>query len=305
MNAVLYALVVLVFGTTWIAVAAQHGEIAPVVAVFWRFCIAGLILFFGLIILKRLKKLTLEDHLFCVLQGFCVFSLNFICFYSAVEFINSGLESVIFSLAVIFNAINSYLFFKQRISIYFIPAMGCGAVGILALFWHDLTATHIHWQTIQAILLCILGTYGFSLGNMISLRHQRKGCDVLTTNAYGMLYGAVIMIVITVVKGEVFFAHTSWIAMSAVGYLAIVGSVIGFSIYFILVGRIGAGQAAYSTLLFPLVALTISTFWENYQWTLSSGLGIVLILAGNFILFYQPKWVASSLQRLKIFHLHE
>lgn len=305
MNVILYALVVLIFGTTWIAIAVQQEEMSSVVAVFWRFCIAGLVLFLGLIVLKRLKKLTLEDHLFCVLQGFCVFSLNFICFYTAVEFINSGLESVIFSLAVIFNAINSYLFFKQRISIYFIPAMACGVVGVLALFWHDLTATHIDWKTILAILLCMLGTYGFSLGNMISLRHQRKGCDVLTTNAYGMLYGAGIMLVITLTKGETFFAHTSWVAISAVGYLAIVGSVIGFSIYFVVVGRIGAGQAAYSTLLFPLVALTISTFWENYQWTLSAGLGVVLILFGNFILFYQPQWVANSFKRLKIFHLHQ
>ena len=37
MNAVLYALVVLIFGTTWIAITLQSAEIAPVVAVFWRF----------------------------------------------------------------------------------------------------------------------------------------------------------------------------------------------------------------------------------------------------------------------------
>lgn len=41
MNAVLYALVVLIFGTTWIAITLQSAEIAPVVAVFWRFFIAG------------------------------------------------------------------------------------------------------------------------------------------------------------------------------------------------------------------------------------------------------------------------
>ncbi|GKX43858.1 hypothetical protein SOASR015_28920 [Pectobacterium carotovorum subsp. carotovorum] len=48
-------------------------------------------------------------------------------------------------------------------------------------------------------------------------------------------------------------------------YLAVFGSVIGFGAYFSLIGRIGASQAAYTTLLFPLVALSISTLFEDYQ----------------------------------------
>ncbi|WP_151982534.1 DMT family transporter [Acinetobacter guerrae] len=291
MNVALYTIVVFIFGTTWIAISAQHGHITPVIAVFWRFFIAALILFVGLRLSKRLKKLTFIDHFFCLLQGLCIFGLNFICFYNAVAYVNSGLESVIFSMAVIFNAINSYLFFKQRISVYFIPAVICGLLGMLALFWHDLTVTHIHSQAVFAILLCVLGTYGFSLGNMISLRHQRHRLDVLSTNAYGMLYGAIVMAIVAVLRGEGFLATSSGIAISAVLYLAVVGSVIGFSAYFLLVGRIGAGQAAYTTLLFPLVALTLSTFWEGYQWTWSAGFGVILILFGNFILFRQPQWI--------------
>ncbi|MBJ9986960.1 DMT family transporter [Acinetobacter sp. S40] len=299
MNALLYMLVVFIFGTTWIAISAQHGHITPVVAVFWRFFIAALILFTGLCVYKRLKKLTFMDHLFCLLQGLCIFGLNFICFYNAVDYVNSGLEAVIFSMAVIFNALNSCLFFKQRISVYFIPAIVCGLLGMLALFWHNLTATEIHGHTIFAILLCVLGTYGFSLGNMISLRHQQHGRDVLSTNAYGMLYGATLMAIVAVLRGEDFFPTSSGIAISALLYLAVVGSVIGFSAYFLLVGRIGAGQAAYTTLLFPLVALTLSTFWEGYQWTWSAGLGVILILLGNFILFYRPQWILKLPYRLK------
>lgn len=299
MNAVLYGVVVLVFGTTWIAISAQHGHIAPVVAVFWRFILAALILFVGLLLSGRLKALTLRDHVFCLLQGLCIFGLNFICFYTAVAEVNSGLESVIFSMAVIFNALNAYLFFRQRISIYFIPAAICGVAGMLALFWHDLMTTDLHWQTLMAIGLCILGTYGFSLGNMISLRHQQHGLDIFSTNAYGMLYGALMMAIVATALKENFFPSYSTVALSAVLYLAIVGSVIGFAAYFMLVGRIGAGQAAYSTLLFPLVALTISTFWEGYQWTWSAGLGVILILLGNFILFYRPQWILKLPYRLK------
>lgn len=289
MNAVLYALVVLIFGTTWIAITLQSAEIAPVVAVFWRFFIAGALLMVALLISRRLTRLKLNDHLFCLLQGLCIFSLNFICFYIAVRYISSGLESVIFSMAVLFNTLNSYFFFRQPISAYFLPAFICGLLSMIALFWHDLATTQNDWQTVSAILLCVLGTYGFSLGNMISLRHQKQGCDVLTTNTYAMLYGAIVMAVIIALTGQSYLPESSVVGWSALMYLALIGSVLGFSIYFMLIRRIGAGPAAYSTLLFPLVALTISTFFEGYQWTWSAVFGVMLILLGNLILFIQPK----------------
>lgn len=299
MNGLLYAAVVLIWGTTWIAIAAQHGEITPVVAVLWRFSIAAGILFIALLVLKKLKPLSLKDHGFCALQGLCIFGVNFICFYTAVAYINSGLESVIFSMAVLFNAINSRIFFKQRITANFIPAVSLGLLGMLALFWHDLTATQLQWQTLMAIGLCSLGTYCFSLGNMISLRHKQQGSDLLSTTAYAMLYGAAFMAVIAALRGETFFPHMSWVGVSALMYLALFGSVAGFTIYFVLIARIGAGPAAYSTLLFPLVALSISTVWEGYQWTGSAVLGVLLILAGNYILFSPPQFLMRWLGKPK------
>ncbi len=65
-------------------------------------------------------------------------------------------------------------------------------------------------------------------------------------------------------------------------YLAL-GSVIAFGCYLTLIGRIGAGRAAYATLLFPIVALLLSTFWENYHWTLFGVVGMGLILSDNYL----------------------
>lgn len=291
MNILLYLFVVLVWGTTWIAIAAQHNQFSPAVGVFWRFLIASAVLFGLLILFKRLHALSFKDHIFCFLQGMCVFGFNFLCFYIAIEYINSGLESVIFSMAVLFNAINSRIFFKQEISASLMPAALFGFAGIVALFWHDLVSTEMHWQTVAGIGLSVLGTLGFSLGNMISIRHQRYNLDIFSTNAYGMLYGAIVMGIIALVREEHFFPTVSETALFALGYLSIFGSVLGFAAYFILIGRIGAGQAAYSTLLFPLVALSISTFWENYTWHLSAVVGVFFILLGNYIFFKQPKWL--------------
>ncbi|MEN8424951.1 DMT family transporter [Acinetobacter junii] len=286
MNALLYALVVVIWGTTWIAITLQQqSEISTTVAVFWRFFISAIVLFAFVVMSRKLQKLATQDHLFCMLQACCIFGFNFVCFYYAVQYISSGLEAVIFSMAVIFNTINAKLFFAQQISSRFYPAALFGLFGIIALFWHDVVGTTLNSNTLIGIGLCILGTYGFSLGNMISTRHQKQGLDIFTTNAYAMLYGSLLMALISWFKHDNFFPSMSGSSVSALLYLAIFGSVIGFTAYFYLVGRIGAGKAAYSTLLFPLVALVISTIWEGYDWQMNAVIGVILILCGNAIFF--------------------
>ena len=288
MNLFLYIAVVLIWGTTWIALTFQK-NLEPTVAIFWRFLIASACIFIFLLIRKQLIKLSVKDQLFCVLQGACVFGFNFFFIYHATAYINSGLESVIFSMAVLFNTINSYLFFKQKIPLKFYLATLLGFLGMLALFWHDLIGTAFKPETLKGIGLCMLGTYGFSLGNMVSIRHQKNKLDILNTNAYAMFYGMLIMGGLAWLQGYNFFPQFTLGNQIAILYLAIIGSVVGFTAYFSLIGRIGAGKAAYSTLLFPLVALTISTFFEGYVWSVSAVLGVVLILCGNAVFFIKKR----------------
>lgn len=114
MNGLLYCLVVVIWGTTWIAIYLQQGPVAAPVSIFWRFAIASTVMIAILLISGKLRKLSGRDHLFCLLQGGCVFCFNFWCFYTAAAWINTGLESVIFSMAVLFNAVNSYLFLVKN-----------------------------------------------------------------------------------------------------------------------------------------------------------------------------------------------
>jgi len=289
MNALLYGLVVLIWGTTWIAIFLQQGPVAAPVSIFWRFAVASATIMMVLLALGRLRKMMLRDHLFCMVQGCCVFCFNFWCFYTAAAYINTGLESVIFSMAVLYNAINSFIFFGQRPPARFGFAAVLGMLGIITLFWDDLLASGWSQELLLGIGLSALGTYGFSLGNMISLRHQRNGLETMTTNAWAMTYGTLVMGAIALIRGDNFAPEWTASYMGALLYLAIFGSVIAFGAYFTLVGRIGAGKAAYSTLLFPLVALSISTVYEGYVWHVNGIAGIVLILTGNMVMFMKPE----------------
>ena len=114
MNALLYALVVVIWGTTWIAITLQQQSgISVSVAVFWRFFISAMVLFAFVSLNRKLQKLAAQDHLFCMLQACCIFGFNFVCFYYAVQYISSGLVAVIFLMAVIFITFYANLFFAQ------------------------------------------------------------------------------------------------------------------------------------------------------------------------------------------------
>ncbi|HFQ7085855.1 TPA: DMT family transporter [Raoultella planticola ATCC 33531] len=289
MNAILYGLVVVIWGTTWIAIFLQQGPVSAPVSIFWRFAVASVTMLAILLATRRLRPLALRDHLFCVVQGCCVFCFNFWCFYTAAAHINTGLESVIFSMAVLFNAINGFIFFRQQPPARFWLAVALGLVGIITLFWDDLLSNGLNASLLWGIGLSALGTYGFSLGNMLSMRHQRRGLETLTTNSWAMLYGTLVMGAIALVRGDNFTPQWTLSYMGALLYLALFGSVIAFGAYFTLVGRIGAGKAAYSTLLFPLVALTISTFYEGYVWHSNAVVGLALILVGNLVMFARPE----------------
>jgi len=289
LNAILYGLVVVIWGTTWIAIFLQQGPVSAPVSIFWRFAVASVTMLAILLATRRLRPLALRDHLFCVLQGCCVFCFNFWCFYTAAAHINTGLESVIFSMAVLFNAINGFIFFRQQPPARFWLAAALGLVGIITLFWDDLLRNGLNASLLWGIGLSALGTYGFSLGNMLSMRHQRRGLETLTTNSWAMLYGTLVMGAIALVRGDDFTPQWTLSYMGALLYLALFGSVIAFGAYFTLVGRIGAGKAAYSTLLFPLVALTISTFYEGYVWHSNAVIGLALILVGNLVMFARPE----------------
>ncbi|QGX92645.1 EamA family transporter [Tatumella sp. TA1] len=286
MNALLYSAVVVIWGTTWFAIALQQGDVPILVSIFWRFTIAGSILF--LINRWRLGRvpLTWRDHGFCALQGVCSFSLNFYCFYLAASQITTGIESVIFSMAIFFNAINQAIFYRIIPVKRFWPAATLGVVGIILLFSDQWAAHRVSTSLALGVGLSVLGTYGFSLGNMLSLRHQRRGLPILTTNSWAMCYGAAVAGILSYCLGYHFILPFNPLYLGALGYLALFGSVIGFGAYYLLVGRMGAGQAAYTTVLFPLVALAISTKFEGYQWQSHAVIGLGIIVLGNCIMFF-------------------
>jgi drug/metabolite transporter (DMT)-like permease len=282
----LFATTVLIWGTTWIAIALQVGEVPVVVSIFYRFAMAGVLMLAGLVILGRLKIPT--HWRFVVVQALCLFCFNFIGLYNAATLIPSGLVSVVFSLASIFNAVNARIFYGEKITLRVIFAGGVGAAGLILLFWHDLF-TAVSADSLRGIAWAAFGTMMFSLGNMASRQNSALGISPITANAWGMGISAIALLLLIFVTGERIVPPQGTTYWAALIYLALIGSVAGFTTYLLLVQRIGAAKAGYATVVFPVVALALSTLFEGFQWTSTALGGVGLTLLGNIIMFVRRK----------------
>jgi drug/metabolite transporter (DMT)-like permease len=284
-TAVYYALTVLVWGTTWIAIKNELGVVPIEASIAYRFAIAGTLLFLALALSRRLRFIPLRHQLYVGLQALCLFSCNFICFYTATRYIPSGIVSVIFSAATIFNLVNAYLIYGRRPEPRILAGAGLGVLGIACLFWGQVTGAGLSHATAVGLGLALLGTWFFSAGNLVAARNQGNGLPVASVNAWAMLYGAGIVALFGLVRGVHFTFDPSPTYVASLLYLAIAGSIIGFTAYLTVVHRLGPERAAYMTVLFPVVALILSVFFEHYHFTRLAAFGLASVLLGNLLVF--------------------
>ena len=226
-------------------------------------------------------RFSVKEHSFMLLQGTLLFGLNYLLFYIAELHVTSGLAAVIFSTILIMNMVNGAIFLKSAIDGMVMFGGLLGLAGIILVFRPEISSFSLENNGAMGALFCVVATLFASLGNITSARNQKHGLPIIQTNAYGMGYGALIMLLMTLAWGKSFGFEFSTVYIGSLLYLALFASVIAFGCYLTLVGNIGADRAAYATLLFPIVALIISTIWENYHWTASSAAGVGLILLGN------------------------
>ncbi|MBT8362886.1 MAG: DMT family transporter [Deltaproteobacteria bacterium] len=288
-NKLFYLITVLIWGSTWLGIKLQLGVVEPMVSVVYRFGLAALILLIWCWVKRMNMRFGWREHGFMLLQGVLLFGFNYLLFYEAELLVTSGLAAVIFSTILAMNIINGAIFLGSAVDKKVVIGGILGLIGIVLVFRPEISSFSFDNNGMKGIILCIFATLLASLGNITSARNQKNKLPIIQSNAYDMAYGALILFIVSLASGKAFIFDYSFVYIGSLLYLAIFGSIIAFGCYLSLVGSIGADRAAYATLLFPLVALLISTIWENYQWTISSLTGVCLILLGNFIILQKQK----------------
>lgn len=279
------------YGAARVGVKLQLGTVPTAWSIAYRFWLAALVLFAWLAWRRgwrdswRVPPRAIWPHLLG--QGLCLFCLNFMCFLYASQWIASGLVAVCFSTAPVWNALNGRLFHGKALSARVMLGAGFGLAGLLLLFGGEVLKDLGRAQTLWGLGLALAGTYCFSLGNLLSSAMQRLGQTPVQTNAWAMTFGATVIAGWALASGHPMRFDPSLQYIGAWLYLAIPGSVIGLTAYLTLVGRMGADRAAYCTVLFPIVALNVSAAVEGYHWGAPALFGLLLVAAGNVVVFWR------------------
>lgn len=282
-NVALYLVLVTVWGTSWIAIRHQLGEVAPVVSLLWRFVLAGALAM--LVALWRGERLAYpaRRHLWFALAGVLMFSTNFLLFYLAGRHVPTGLLAVVFALASPINLGFAALFFKKPVELRVLVGAAIGVSGVALLYAPEIVGTGFDLAALGGLALALAGTVSFCLGNMASSAIQRAGVSDYAATAWGSTYGALWLFALSVAAGAEF--RIEWTAdyLVSLVWLAVGASVVAFIAYLALIKRIGPAKAGFATVLFPVIALAISSVFEDYRWTPLAVLGAALVGAGNLV----------------------
>jgi drug/metabolite transporter (DMT)-like permease len=185
--------------------------------------------------------------------------------------------------------VNVALFLRHPIDRNAMLAAVVGLAGLALVFYPELTSPALGGDPALGFGLSMLATFFASLGNIISVKLKGFEIPVVQSNAFGMSYGALFCILFSLATGAAFdYDFRTAYSISLVG-LALFASVFGFGAYLTLVQKIGAGRAGYTSVMFPIIALILSTFLEGYRWTSLAVVGVALVLSGNLILLLRRK----------------
>jgi drug/metabolite transporter (DMT)-like permease len=284
MTLLLYAVAVVVWGTTWYAMLFQLGEVAPAASLTYRYLGSGALLLLGAWAAGKRVRLSWPEHRRCALQGATMFSVGYWLTYVAAEHLTTGIIALVFSGASAVTMAMSAVVARALPRPRALVGALCGVAGVGLVFWPEVSGVAADGPEVRAGLMVCLSVVLFSAGGLVGARNQALGQPRFATIGWAMLYGGLVLAGFTLLRGERFGFEWTVPYVASLLYLSLFGSVAVFVLYFTVIERIGAERASYATVMIPLVALAVSTVAEDYRWPALALLGVPLALAGNALI---------------------
>lgn len=282
-NPWLFVVCVFIWGSTWIAITYQLGEVSPVLSVAYRITIAACCLL--LFCWWRKIPLVLPRHIHfkmaCV--GLMLFTLNYTFLYESQHYIVSAVLALMSSLIIYFNVFLRRVLLGKPIRVEVLIGATLGLSGIALIFMPEFSSVGSLTLLWTGIGLAVASFIFASLGNVISERIMDHGTQVMPMNFWAMTYGLVFMYSYVVLTDVEFVIPTRLDYYISLIYLAVFGTVLAFGAYMKLMQQIGSDKSAYVVLMYPIVALVLSTMFEDYQWYPQTFVGVIVVLLGNAV----------------------
>ncbi len=285
MVALLFTLICLIWGSTWLAIKIGLVGVPPFLGAGLRFLLAALIVGAMLLVRRKSIRMTRDDRI-CVLSlGIPVFFVNYGAVYWAEQYISSGLAAVLFSTMPLMTAlISRFWAHSEQLNRRKVAGIVIGVAGTVLLFWPD---ERLGIQQVLGMAATLAACLAASI-NLVTMKRYGGNSDRDVLNFLGMGLGAALLLMTSAVV-EPWSVEWTRSNVTAMLYLAVFGSVIAFSAYYALIKQVDATSVSLSTLIIPIVALMLGRAVLGETAGPTAIAGIVTILAGVAVAVTGPR----------------
>ena len=272
----LYALLVLIWSSTWVAIKIGLEDLPPLFGAGIRFGLAGVVLLVG----ARLAGRSLgTDHRLAAIIAILPFATTYGLIYWAEQHVSSGLTAVLFGVLPLYTALLAAVALpdeplRRRLLI----GIGIAVVGLALAFNESLELGDDELAGIAAGAV-VLSPIASAIGS-ISIKRRGAALDALVLNGWAMLAAGVLFLATSGTHESWGDAAWSGEAVGSILYLALFGTALTFVGLTLLLREMKAVSTSYISMLIPFGALLFGALLENEVVTGTAILGAGLVAAG-------------------------
>jgi drug/metabolite transporter (DMT)-like permease len=276
-----FAIVTLIWGSTWLVIKDQLAVVPPSWSVTYRFAVAGVAMLVWAAMRKERLGLDGRGMAFAAILGVTQFVLNYNLVYVSEQYITSGVVAVVYALLLVPNAVLARVFLGQRMGRQLVIGSAIAIAGVALLFVHEarLDGAAAH-DVLLGIAIAFGGVLFASIANVMQGTRTSKAYPMATMLGWAMLIGAALDGLWSLATVGAPVIEWRWGYWIGIVYLGVAGSAVAFNLYFKLIQQIGPTKAAYTGVAIPVIAMILSTLFEGYRWSLIAAGGTVLVVAG-------------------------
>jgi drug/metabolite transporter (DMT)-like permease len=285
-NVIVWLILCLIWGTTWIFIKVGLEDLPPIAFAAARFILAIVILGVVLGLTRTPLPRSRSAWKLIALTGVLQFSINYsLVFWSEVH-ITSGLAAVLQAMITVFGLVLAWIFLPdERITKLKIAAVAIGIIGVAVIFFDQLRV-----QSLMAFLGSVAIVVGAYAAAQASILVKAKGGDFHPAALLfcQMLCGLPAIVTYSVIaEGNPTTFNWSPRAMLCVLYLTVAGTVAAFWLYYWLLGRIESTKAMMISLVTPLIAVVIGAVFANETLPAQTGIGGLMIIGSVALIAFR------------------
>ncbi|MGN3974765.1 DMT family transporter [Tsuneonella sp. SYSU-LHT278] len=278
-----FLLTALIWGSTWYVIRGQIAEVHPQWAVAYRFALAAPAMFALAVLMRKRLAMPRRAHALALTMGLFQFCANFTFVYASEAHLTSGIVALIIGLMFVSNAALARVLLGQPVSRRFVIGSAIALGGIVLLLLNEARTAPLEGNVALGAGLALAGMISASLANVLQAGPAGRDVPLVSLLAWAILYGVGIDIALALaLVGPPQMPASGWF-WAGTAWLALVGTVVTFPLYYQLVRELGAGRAAYNGVLVIVIAMAISTVLEGYRWSALAIAGALLATLGMLV----------------------